>query len=609
MGRPVPFGSGKNVRWVEEVWERFPDALVGIRTGQANGVVVIDVDRHGVTDGFKTFKQYDLKSDTTAVVSTPGGGQHWYFATPEKLKSGTPFGPGIDFQAEGRMIIGPENYRDGKPYLYINGHRLTDLAPFPPQLMPHLRRTPAQQRLDKAVTDIEGTLTGSQHNKFRDWCWSLAPDVVAGRLDEAEFRQRMLDIAALCSPPMDRLDAENCIESALRKVRAEKGGKTKSETSPSFTLPDFEPAEEPADITKLLDGIVEAIASYVSLDSYQVTAIALFILHCFCLEATDYTPRLIITSPTKRCGKSTLLRVIGKLVPRPLFLSGVTAAVLFRSIGDHRPVLLVDEADNAGLKQNEDLRIVFNEGVYAEAKIGRTVGDAHEPKLFPIFAPVVFAGIGELPSTTMDRGIIVRMRRKLKSEDKVRFDRRRIDHLSLLCRQAARFAMDNVEALTAADPVVPDALNDRELDGWRPLLSIADMAGPAWAEAARAAALALSEGCADRDEEPALMLLVDCRKIFEDLKAKGKANYEANAAMGAVAEITSAELMKRLHALEDRPWLEWGRMRKPITQNAIARLLRGYDIRPGNVGPRDNRAKGYLWAAFDDAWKRYGGGS
>ena len=67
--------------------------------------------------------------------------------------------------------------------------------------------------------------------------------------------------------------------------------------------------------------------------------------------------------------------------------------------------------------------------------------------------------------------------------------------------------------------------------------------------------------------------------------------------------------MKQLHALEDRPWLEWGRMRKPITQNAIARLLKAYDIKPGNVGPRDNRAKGYVWAAFDDAWKRYGGGS
>ena len=72
--------------------------------------------------------------------------------------------------------------------------------------------------------------------------------------------------------------------------------------------------------------------------------------------------------------------------------------------------------------------------------------------------------------------------------------------------------------------------------------------------------MALSEGDDDRDDEPALMLLVDCRKVFEDL-SEGKANL----ATGVDAEITSADLVKQLHALEDRPWMEWGRMRKPIT--------------------------------------------
>ena len=136
-------------------------------------------------------------------------------------------------------------------------------------------------------------------------------------------------------------------------------------------------------IAAVLSDIANVIVDYVAIEPHQGNAIALWILHTHCLAATDYTPRLLITSPTKRCGKSTLLRVIAKLVPRPLFLSGVSAAMLFRSIGDHRPVLLLDEADNAGLKHNEDLRIVFNEGVFAEAMIGRTVGDSHEPKIVP----------------------------------------------------------------------------------------------------------------------------------------------------------------------------------------------------------------------------------
>ena len=192
------------------------------------------------------------------------------------------------------------------------------------------------------------------------------------------------------------------------------------------------------------------------------------------------------------------------LVPRPLPLSGVSAALLFRTIGDLRPTIMLDEADNAGLNDNPDLKIVLNEGTWRGAVIGRLVGDGHEPHFFPIFAPVVYAGIGDkVPGPLLDRSITPRLRRKTVSETKARFDRRRIAHLTVLGRRAARFATENAAALAEADPDVPAGLNDREMDGWRPLLAIADMAGGAWPEAARTAAMLLAE--ADEfEDEPAL---------------------------------------------------------------------------------------------------------
>ena len=45
-------------------------------------------------------------------------------------------------------------------------------------------------------------------------------------------------------------------------------------------------------------------------------------------------------------------------------------------------------------------------------------------------------------------------------------------------------------------------------------------------------------------------------------------------------------------------------MHKPVTANGDARLLKRF--RPLNIGPTSDRAKGYLWALFDNAWKRYG---
>ena len=52
-------------------------------------------------------------------------------------------------------------------------------------------------------------------------------------------------------------------------------------------------------------------------------------------------------------------------------------------------------------------------------------------------------------------------------------------------------------------------------------------------------------------------------------------------------EITSAELVKTLVALDGRPWAEMGRARKPMTQNRLARMLKPLGIAPDNVGPEN----------------------
>ena len=43
--------------------------------------------------------------------------------------------------------------------------------------------------------------------------------------------------------------------------------------------------------------------------------------------------------------------------------------------------------------------------------------------------------------------------------------------------KAARWALDHLAKLRAADPQIPTALNDRAADNWRILLVIADEAG------------------------------------------------------------------------------------------------------------------------------------
>jgi hypothetical protein len=51
-------------------------------------------------------------------------------------------------------------------------------------------------------------------------------------------------------------------------------------------------------------------------------------------------------SPTKRCGKTSVLIILFYLTPKSELASNITASSLFRYIEEVRPTLLIDEADS-----------------------------------------------------------------------------------------------------------------------------------------------------------------------------------------------------------------------------------------------------------------------
>jgi hypothetical protein len=66
-----------------------------------------------------------------------------------------------------------------------------------------------------------------------------------------------------------------------------------------------------------------------------------------------------------------------------------------------------------------------------------------------------------------------------------------------LARKAARWAADNAERIGAADPDLPPGIFNREADNWRPLFSIAAVAGGDWPERTRCAEPALTGNLED----------------------------------------------------------------------------------------------------------------
>jgi hypothetical protein len=379
-----------------------------------------------------------------------------------------------------------------------------------------------------------------------------------------------------------------------------------------LVLPSPEPWHEPVDGAKLLTGLAEIFRRYVVLEDGAAEALALWTVHAHALDAFAFSPRLAITSAEKRCGKTTLLDVLGCLVPRPLPTANATAPAIFRSIELLGPTLLIDEADTF-LRSNDDLRGVLNSGHRrATASVIRLVGDNHHPCQFHTWAATAIAMIGGLPDTLADRSIEIRLRRRLPGEPVSRFRADRASDLAQLGRMAARWARDHLEALRNADPPIPSGLNDRAADNWTPLLAIADLAGGDWPERARRAIVSMTFREGEETGSLGDLLLADIRQVFVEIEQRR--TTPAGDEFTDPDRIRSSDLAGMLGEMEGRPWAESGPRQMPLTPHGLARLLKPFRIRPATLRFREKGRGGnnpsitdkdYQRSQFEDAFSRY----
>jgi hypothetical protein len=67
----------------------------------------------------------------------------------------------------------------------------------------------------------------------------------------------------------------------------------------------------------------------------------------------------------------------------------------------------------------------------------------------------------------------------------------------------------------------------------------------------------------------------------------------------------SAALAKALAEMNGRPWAEFGRNEKPITQNKLAGLLKPLKIVPDSVRIGKRTPKGYYLSQFEESFSRF----
>ncbi|AKG94408.1 putative prim-pol domain protein [Enterococcus phage Ec-ZZ2] len=108
----------------------------GILTGKISGIAVIDIDTHNGVSGADNLKEfcekYDIELPDTKTVMTPSGGLHLYYNLPEKYNDvqfiqNHKEVQGVDFQTNGRYVVGWGSTIDGVKYEVIDNSEIADL--------------------------------------------------------------------------------------------------------------------------------------------------------------------------------------------------------------------------------------------------------------------------------------------------------------------------------------------------------------------------------------------------------------------------------------------------------------------------------------------------
>ena len=98
----------------------------------------------------------------------------------------------------------------------------------------------------------------------------------------------------------------------------------------------------------LIDLIHRLLEWYIWLQPHEYIAVTLWVLHTHVFARFRVTPRLVLTSPVRGCGKTTLLALLEKWASKWLKTDSISAAAIYHSVDREHPTLLVDEGENLG---------------------------------------------------------------------------------------------------------------------------------------------------------------------------------------------------------------------------------------------------------------------
>src|SRR5262249_2234293 len=133
-------------------------------------------------------------------------------------------------------------------------------------------------------------------------------------LSDIDYEVARADAAKQLSMRASALDRE------VEKKRRALGLKTTQQEDPgqgrAVTIADPPSWHEPVPGDYLAESLASAAKTYAVISDEVADTFALWVMHTWVVNTSTISPRLAIISPTKGCGKTTLLRLLARVVRR-----------------------------------------------------------------------------------------------------------------------------------------------------------------------------------------------------------------------------------------------------------------------------------------------------
>ncbi|MEQ1680806.1 MAG: bifunctional DNA primase/polymerase [Nitrospira sp.] len=219
LGKLVPHGlkdATTDQETIARWWQCEPMSNIGIRTGAASGLVVLDIDpRNGGSENLRELEQQNGELPHTVMSLTGGGGIHIFFQHPSGFTKNKTLAPGVEVKADGAYVVAPPSiHPSGEVYQWeVSSHPDDlDLATLPKWLLQLMSRegTLKSQPSDPAVSTIP---EGQRHNTLVSLAGTMR---WKGMSPKAISEALLIENHSRCTPPLPDQEVTRIAQSMTR---------------------------------------------------------------------------------------------------------------------------------------------------------------------------------------------------------------------------------------------------------------------------------------------------------------------------------------------------------------------------------------------------------